>query len=86
VTYKSNEEFLKAYQDLVQRIEDNGQLEVAQRLRKGLSYLNGLTDGWALLMDTIDVAITDNHDVIDPIDMKELEEMFKSVKKVVYRK
>ena len=86
MTYKSNEEFFKAYLDLVQGIEGNGQLEVAQSLRKGLSYLNGLTDDWTLLMDTIEVAVTDNQDVIDPSDMKELEEMLKLERKIVYRK
>jgi hypothetical protein len=51
--FQSNEEFFKAVTDLVTRLERGGHERAAAELRAGLGYLNGLTDGAALFLDSI---------------------------------
>ncbi len=84
--YKSNDEFFQALLDLIQRVEKQGNVAAARQLREGFSCLNGLTDGWALLMESIDKTISENKGKIEAMDMSELKDMLKVVRKVVYRR
>ncbi len=84
--YKSNDDFFQALRDLIDRVEKQGNMAAAQQLREGFSCLNGLTDGWALLMEYIDKTISENQNKIEASDMSELKEMLKVVRKVVYRR
>jgi hypothetical protein len=84
--FKSNEEFFAAFRDLVERIEKQGHVEAARELRTGFSCLNGLTDGWALLMEAMDRTSTANHGKIEGREMSELRDLHRVVKKVVYRR
>jgi hypothetical protein len=84
--YKSNDEFFQALRDLTHRVEKQGSIGAAQQLREGFSCLNGLTDGWALLMESIDKTISENQGKIEASDMSELKDMLKVVRKVVYRR
>lgn len=83
--FKSNDEFFAAFRSLVERIEKQGNAEAARELRTGFACLNGLTDGWALLMEAMDRTIAANQDKIEEQEMAELREMLRVVKKVVYR-
>ena len=84
--FKSNEEFFLALRDLIERIEKRGNAAAAQELRDGFSCLNGLTNGWALLMESIARTIAANPDKIESPEMSELRDMLKVVKKIVYRR
>lgn len=84
-SYKSNQDFFQAFEKLVQRIDDSGQSKAAKRLRKGFSCLNGLTDGWALLMESIETTVSQGHGKLKSDDMAELKEMLKDIRVVVYR-
>jgi len=44
-----------------------------------------ITDGWALLMDSIEITVSQDQYVLQPEDMKELEGMLEVVRKAVYR-
>jgi hypothetical protein len=83
--YKSNDAFLQALRDLIHRIEKQGNIPAAQQLREGFSCLNGLTDGWALLMESIDKTISENKGTIEASVMSELKDMLKVIRKFVYR-
>ena|GEM_PF-1560090 len=85
-TYKSNDEFFQALEKLVQEIDDSGQYEAANRLREGFSCLNGLTDGWALLMESIETTVSQDQEKLKCENMAELKEMLKIVRKAVYRR
>ena len=85
MTYESNEAFFQAFERLVQRIDDAGQHDAAKRLREGFSCLNGLTDGWALFMESIETTVTQEQGKLSPEEMSELEGMLKLVRKAVYR-
>lgn len=84
--YKSNDEFLQALDDLINRVEKRGNIAAAQQLREGFSCLNGLTDGWVLLLESIDKTISENQGKIQKSDMSELKDMLKATKKAVYRR
>ena len=84
--YKSNDKFFQALRNLIHRVEQQGNIGAAQQLREGLSCLNGLTDGWALLMESIGKTISENKGKIEANDMSELKDMLKVVRKVVYRR
>jgi hypothetical protein len=84
--FNSNEEFFTAFRDLVERIERKGHVEAARELQTGLSCLNGLTDGWALLMEAIDRVSAVNRDGIGKPEMAELRDLRRVVSKVVYRR
>lgn len=84
--FKSNEEFFVALRDLMDRIERQGNIAAAQELRSGFSCLNGLTDGWALLMESMERTIAPNQGKINKTEMLELRDMIKVVSKVVYRR
>jgi hypothetical protein len=84
MNFKSSEEFFSALRDLIERIEKQGNAVAAQELRNGFSCLNGLTDGWALLMESISKTIAADRGKIERREMSELHDMLKIVKKAVY--
>ena len=84
--FTSNEEFFAALRDLIDRIEEQGNAAAAHELRAGYSCLNGLTDGWALLMESMKRTIEANRRKIGEPGMSELRDMLKIVVKVVYRR
>ena len=84
--FTSNDEFFAALRDLIDRIEEQGNVTAAHELRFGYSCLNGLTDGWALLMESMERAIEANRRKISDPEMSELRDMLKVVVKMVYRR
>jgi len=83
--YESSEDFFHAFEMLVRKIDNSGQRTAANRLSKGFSCLNGLTDGWALLLDSIEKTVSQDQGKIQPEDMIELKGMLKVVREAVYR-
>lgn len=52
--FSSDEEFFRAVNELIAKLEQKGQQSAAAMLRDGFQRLNGLTDGWALFLKSID--------------------------------
>ena len=52
--FQSHEEFFAFVEHLLERLERTGHADAVIELREGLSTLNGLTDGWASFLETID--------------------------------
>ena len=84
--FTSNDDFFAVFRDLVERIEKQGHAEAAQDLRTGFACLNGLTDGWALLMEAIDRTIRANRGKIEEPEMSELRDMLRGARQAVYRR
>lgn len=84
--FKSNEEFFVALRDLIGRIEKQGNIAASKELRSGFSCLNGLTDGWAQLMESMERTMAANQGTIEATEMLDLSDMLKVVSKVVYRR
>ena len=84
--YQSADDFFRAFHDLVERIEHFGKPEVAQKLQYGFSCLNGLTDGWAQLMESMEQTLAQHRNELRKKDTDELEKMLQLVKTAVFRK
>jgi hypothetical protein len=52
--FRSNEALFAAVRELAAQLELAGDAIAAAELRNGLGYLNGLTDGWAHFLDSIE--------------------------------
>ena len=50
----SNDEFFQGVEDLIAKLKDGGHQQAAVDLRDGLAHLNGLTDGWACFLESIE--------------------------------
>ncbi|MBI4829892.1 MAG: hypothetical protein HY804_14030 [Nitrospinae bacterium] len=84
-SYFSNEEFFQAVRSLAERMEHGGHTEAARELRDGFACLNGLTDGWAMLMESVDKVIAAHGKALSPGDTAELKEMSRAIGKIVRR-
>ncbi len=83
--FKSNEEFFAAFRDLVSRMERGGARDAASLLREGFACLNGLTDGWVVLMEAMEKVIPACQGQITGEELRDLKEMLRVVRKTVYR-
>ena len=83
--YRSNEEFFNALSNVITKIQRQGNNAAADELRFGFSCLNGLTDGWALLMKSIEKTVSGQCGEIEKAELSELNDMLQVVTKAVYR-
>jgi len=52
--FRSSEDLFQAARDLIAELEAGGHPQAAATLRDGFRCLNGLTDGWALFLESIE--------------------------------
>ena len=71
--------------NLASRIESNGNIRVAEEIRKGLRSNTGLTDGWALFMESLERALSASSGHIGPRESEDLQDLLEFVRKAVYR-
>jgi len=83
--YASSDEFFQDLKSFIERMDTSGHTDVANELREGLLLLNGLTDGWAMLMDSVKATIEKYEGSLDRADAAELKEFLCVIKKAVYR-
>ncbi|WP_150427885.1 hypothetical protein [Dechloromonas sp. CZR5] len=83
--YSSNEELFQHIRDLAAQLQEQGQATAAQALKDGLSSINGLTDGWALLMESIVQAIQLSGNSLQKELLSQFNELLVAVRKVVFR-
>lgn len=57
----------------------------ARELRDGFACLNGLTDGWAMLLESVDKVIAVHGKALAPGDTEELKEMSRAIGKIMRR-
>jgi hypothetical protein len=53
-SFRSPEEFFQAVRALIADLEREGDPGAAATLRDGFGCLNGLTDGWALFLESVE--------------------------------
>jgi len=83
--YSSNEEFFRDLKLFIEQLDMAGYNTAAQELRTGLSSLNGLTDGWALLLESMEHVARKYGVVMGAKRAEELRRMLGVVVKVVHR-
>ncbi len=84
-TYASNEAYFEELAGLVGRMEQSGHTEAAMQVRHGISCVNGLTDGWAMLMDALEATVTRHGQNLPQDQLSDLESAFEAARKAVYR-
>ena len=84
--YSSNEEFFDAIRVLINHLEQCGHAEAARDIRSGFACMNGLTDGWALFLESIDNVLAVYSHSLPSEHSSELKTIRKIVKKAVYRR
>ena len=53
-SFVSSQELFEAVTDLMTRLEASGHSQALAEIRAGYRCLNGLTDGWALFLESIE--------------------------------
>jgi hypothetical protein len=71
--------------DLASRIEAGGNEAVANEIRNGLRSNTGLTDGWALFMESLERALSASIGSVGPRESNDLRDLLEVVRKAVYR-
>jgi len=71
--------------ELASRIESSGNVRIAEEIRNGLRSNNGLTDGWALFMESLERALAASSGHIGPSESEDLHDLLEFVRKAVYR-
>jgi hypothetical protein len=85
MTYPSNETLFAAARRVAATLDDGGCPEAAAQLRQGLAAVNGLTDGWALFLESLDGACAACPDRLGQSVRSELSALRVAVRAVVYR-
>jgi hypothetical protein len=83
--YSSVFEFYDDLNDLMKRMEGSGNTEAAAEIREGLSCINGLTDGWALLMEHLEKALANHKKALRKDQIVDLKNAIMITRKAVYR-
>jgi hypothetical protein len=85
-TFQSNEEFFQAVADLMARLEAGGHPQAAAELREGFGCLNGLTDGCALFLESIQRVQATHARRFARDEQKALETIRRAAHRAVYRR
>ena len=83
--YHSNSELVEAIEILKKDLASSGHEEASALIEEGLPGLNGLTDGWAYLLEHIDLTNQKYGSVLNSKQSANLSEIQKVVHKVVHR-
>ena len=84
--FRSNEEFFAAVRALIARLEAAGMPDAAAELKDGFACLNGLTDGSALFLDTIDGLLATRSREFELSELDSLKAIRKAMHAAVYRR
>ena len=84
--FKSNEEFFQCVKDLIARLELHGHREATTELRAGFGCLNGLTDGSALFLESIEKVQAADIGQFDREEKRALRAIRAAVRAAVYRR
>ena len=84
--FKSHEEYLDALRTLIERWCDLRRLDPLSRILPGYLALNGLTDGWAELLDALKSARALGYESYDPADWDCLNDLIHRTDRIVYRR
>ena len=83
--YASNQDYFDELERLASRMEHGDNSEAAAEVRYGVACVNGLTDGWAMLMDSLEKTIALHGKSLPRDQADDLENAFQAARKAVYR-
>jgi hypothetical protein len=82
--FASFDELFQFIRSLIEQLESAGHTDAATPLRDGYAALNGLTDGWAMLLEGI-ASARKLDKTMSPELRSQLAELQAVVRKMVYR-
>lgn len=86
MNFRSHEELFAAVRELASRLETQNHAEAAAEIRNGFACLNGLTDGWALFLESIDKVRANHAPQLSREDQQLLSAIRKDVHAAVHRR
>jgi len=84
-TYPSNQALFAATRAVAETIESEGLPQAATELLESLSAINGLTDGWAQFLESIDSVCVSHAGRLGQTALSELQAIRKAVAASVFR-
>jgi hypothetical protein len=85
-SFASHDELFRALDELLARLERDGHHDAVTELKHGLSGLNGLTDGWAFFLNSIDRVYAAGTKRFARDDRGTLATIRSAVRRIVYRR
>ncbi len=83
--FQSNTDLFEAIEELQKALASSGNEEAGELITEGMSCLNGLTDGWALLLESLNTVETKYGTSFSKQQSAELNRIQSTVHKVVHR-
>jgi hypothetical protein len=84
--FRSNQEYFEVLEHFALQLEHGGRVAEAGDLRSGLGMLNGLTDGWAQLLESIEKVHRACASELPVVQRATLENLRKGAMAAVYRR
>jgi len=83
--FQSNLELIEYINKLKSSLIESDNILASKAIEEGLLTLNGLTDGWAMLLESIDLVKNEFNSELNECQLKMLNIIQNSLHKVVYR-
>ena len=84
-TCPSSEAFFGSVRTLIAQLERAGAAQAAEELRSGFDCLNGLTDGWALFMESLERVLDEQGTQLAAEHRAALQALLAQVRRTVFR-
>ncbi len=85
-SFRSNEEFFDAVRGLIGKLEAGGHASAAAELKAGFGCINGLTDGLAMFLESVEKIQRSHARDFAAEERDTLESIRKAAHKAVYRR
>ncbi len=83
--FQSNLELIEYINQLKSNLIESDNTQASTVIEEGLMALNGLTDGWAMLLESIELVQSELNSEINEYQLTMLDTIQNSLRKVVYR-
>jgi hypothetical protein len=84
--YASAQELISELRAVIESLRLSGRANAAAELSYGLGALNGLTDGWAMLLESIHAVLASSAEHLDAAEEQALNRIGAAVHAAVYRR
>ncbi len=81
----SSEAFFDSVRTLIAQLDQAELAQAAAELRSGFGCLNGLTDGWALFMESLEKVLDEHGSQLTTEHRAALQALLAQVRRTVYR-
>ncbi len=83
--FQSSLELIEYINQLKSNLIESDNTQASKVIEEGLTALNGLTDGWAMLLESIELVQSEFNSEINEYQLTMLDTIQNSLRKVVYR-